>query len=285
MPIKRRRAIMSMKFTAIMLAAVLAAAGVLAINSHHPANSGSPLEASVFASPSVAQPDHAEVASDAYLGDYKTGYADGFNAGVASLAYPEGSQMASNARGYLDGFAQGYSDGQNQQASLRNQLCDKNTASQGVESSHPYASQSAASSRRAGDARALGDQTYNTRTHARAVDSGIGSTARKALLIGGGAAVGAGLGGAFGGGKGAAIGALVGGGAGTYMAVKKKPQRAFNRRVTARHVATRSLIGAGAGALIGALAGGKRGALAGAALGGGGGALWSLMSGRRASRR
>lgn len=275
---------MSMKFTVIMLAAVLAAAGVLAINSHHSAN-GSPLEASVLASPNVAQPAHTEVASDAYLGDYKTGYADGFNAGVASLAYPEGSQMASNARGYLDGFAQGYSDGENQQASLRNQLCDKNTASQGVQSNHPYASQAAGSSRRAGDARVLGDRAYNTQTRARAVDNGIGSTTRKALLIGGGAAVGAGLGGAFGGGKGAAIGALVGGGAGTYMAVKKKPQRAFNRRVTARHVATRSLIGAGAGALIGALAGGKRGALAGAALGGGGGALWSLMSGRRASRR
>ena len=131
----------------------------------------------------------------------------------------------------------------------------------------------------------LGDRAYNQETRARAVDRGIGSTARKALLIGGGAAVGAGLGGAIGGGKGAAIGALVGGGAGTYMAVKRKPQRAFNRRVTAKHVATRSLIGAGAGALIGALAGGKRGALAGAALGGGGGALWSVMSGRRVSRR
>src|SRR6185369_11168222 len=171
-----------------------------------------------------------------------------------------------------------------QQASLRNQLCDKNTVSQGAEGSHPAASQTAGSSRQ-GEARVLGDRAYNQETRPRTVDRGIGSTARKALLIGGGAAVGAGLGGAIGGGKGAAIGALVGGGAGTYMAVKKKPQRAFNRRVTAKHVATRSLIGAGAGALIGALAGGKRGALAGAALGGGGGALWSVMSGRRVSRR
>jgi len=276
---------MSLKFTAIMLAAVLAAACVLSFNSHRSANGGSPLEASVLASPNAAQPNNSEGVSDAYLGDYKTGYADGFNAGVASLAYPDGSQMASNARGYLDGFGQGYSDGQNQQASLRHQLCDKNTASQGVEGNQANASQTVTSSRRAGEARVLGDRAYNSPARARSVDGGIGSTARKALLIGGGAAVGAGLGGAIGGGKGAAIGALVGGGAGTYMAVKKKPQRAFNRRVTARHVATRSLIGAGAGALIGALAGGKRGALAGAALGGGGGALWSLMSGRRVSRR
>lgn len=276
---------MSMKFMAIMLAAVLAAAGVLSFNSPREANDSSALQASVLASSNTAQPNNAEALSDAYLGDYKTGYADGFNAGVASLAYPDGSQMASSARGYLDGFAQGYSDGQNQQASLRNQLCDKNAASQGAEGSHSSASQQAASSRRGGEARVLGDRAYNNETRARTVDRGIGSTARKALLIGGGAAVGAGLGGAIGGGKGAAIGALVGGGAGTYMAVKKKPQRAFNRRVTTRHVATRSLIGAGAGALIGALAGGKRGALAGAALGGGGGALWSLMSGRRVSRR
>jgi hypothetical protein len=276
---------MSMKFTAIMLTAVLAAAGVLSFSSHRPANDGSALEAAVLASPNAAPPTSAEAVSDAYLGDYKTGYADGFNAGVASLAYPDGSQMASTARGYLDGFAQGYGDGQNQQASLRNQLCDKDAVSQGAEGSQSYASQPAAPSGRGGSARVLGERAYNHETRARRVDNGIGSTTRKALLIGGGAAVGAGLGGAIGGGKGAAIGALVGGGAGTYMAVKKKPQRAFNRRITARHVATRSLIGAGAGALIGALAGGKRGALAGAALGGGGGALWSVMSGRRSNRR
>jgi hypothetical protein len=276
---------MSMKFTAIMLAAVLAAAGVLSFNSQRSTKDGSALEASVLASSNASQPNNSEAPSDAYLGDYKTGYADGFNAGVASLAYPNDSQMASTARGYLDGFTQGYSDGQSQQASLRNQLCDKNTVGQGAEGTYPYASQQGAASDRAGNGGVRGGRAYNTERHARTVDRGIGSTARKALLIGGGAAVGAGLGGAIGGGKGAAIGALVGGGAGTYMAVKKKPQRAFNRRVTAKHVATRSLIGAGAGALIGALAGGKRGALAGAALGGGGGALWSVMSGRRVSRR
>ena len=271
---------MSTKFIAFMLAAVLAAAGVLSLSAPRSASDRA-LESSVLANPESPQPNAAE-ASDAYLGDYKTGYADGFNAGVASLAYPETSQMASNARGYIDGFAQGYSDGQSQQASLRKQLCDRNTLGQRVESSSSGAASASGSTRRAGVA---SNRAYNSEARVERVDRGIGSTARKALLIGGGAAVGAGLGGAFGGGKGAAIGALVGGGAGTYMAVKNKPRRAFNRRVTARHVATRSVIGAGAGALIGALAGGKRGALAGAALGGGGGALWGLMSGRRTSRR
>jgi hypothetical protein len=278
---------MSMKFTAIMLAVVLGAASLLAVSAHRSPGDGSALEASVLASanPAAPQPDNAEPITDAYLGDYKTGYADGFNAGVASLAYPDTAQMVSTARGYLDGFGQGYSDGQNQQAGLRSQLCDKEAISQGSDGARPYVSPQAAASGRAATTRVLGDRAYNSETRARTVDRGMNSTARKALLIGGGAAVGAGLGGAIGGGKGAAIGALVGGGAGTYMAVKRKPQRTFNRRVTARHVATRALIGGGAGALIGALAGGKRGALAGAALGGGGGVLWSLMSGRRGSRR
>lgn len=279
---------MSMKFMAFMLAAVLAAAGILSLSSPRSANNRGALETSVLANPEAAQPKSEEATSDAYLGDYKTGYADGFNAGVSSLAYPAASQMASPARGYTDGFAQGYDDGLNQQASLRNQLCDKSTVGQNGEgagsgAARAYSSTRAYNStRRAGVA---GDRAYSSETRAARVDHGIGSTARKALLIGGGAAAGAGLGGAIGGGKGALIGALAGGGAGTYMAMKNKPRRAFNRRVTAKHVATRSLIGAGAGVLIGALAGGKRGALAGAALGGGGGALWGVMSGRRTSRR
>src|SRR5205085_4398298 len=112
---------MSMKFTALMLAAVLSAAGILSLSAPRSTNDGGALEASVLASPDAGQPNAGAPVGDAYLGDYKTGYADGFNAGVASLTYPDNSQMASTARGYMDGFAQGYSDGQNQQAALRNQ--------------------------------------------------------------------------------------------------------------------------------------------------------------------
>lgn len=273
---------MSMKFIAFMLAAVIGAAGILSLSTPRSSGDHNALEASVLASPEAGQPNTSAPVGDAYLGDYKTGYADGFNAGVSSLAYPDNSQMVSTARGYLDGFAQGYSDGQNQQAALRNQLCGKNAVAQGVATRSASASGQAVASRRAAESRVLGARAYNS--EARTVDRGMGSTARKALLIGGGALAGAGLGGAIGGGKGALIGALAGGGAGTYLAVKKKPARAFNRRVTAKHVATRALFGAGAGALIGALAGGKRGALAGAALGGGGGALFGAMTGRRLRR-
>ncbi|HXG91061.1 MAG TPA: hypothetical protein VNN73_01670 [Blastocatellia bacterium] len=268
---------MSTKFIAIVLAAVIAAAGVLAIS-----NSGS--------SSRVARNDangqvvktalaaDSEASSEAFISDFKSGYADGFNAGVAGLSYPDQASMTSNARGYLDGFSQGYTDGQNQQSNLRSKLCG-NTAeystTSGVYGSRSYRSSRVASSR------VLGDRYYERRE----VDRGIGSTARKALLIAGGAAIGAGLGGAFGGKKGAIIGALVGGGAGTVGALTHHPRRAFSRHISGKSVAVKSLIGAGAGAAIGALAGGKRGALAGAALGGGGGVLWSLLSGRRTYRR
>src|SRR5690349_12203483 len=118
---------MSTKFTAVMLAAVLTAAGVLALSSRHSASDRNPLTTSALASSTASQPATGEVASDAYLGDYKPGYAGGFNAGVPALAYPGGAQMESNAGGYLVGFQQGYADEQNQQASLRSQLGDRNT--------------------------------------------------------------------------------------------------------------------------------------------------------------
>lgn len=278
---------MSTKFIAVVLAAVLAAAGVLAFS-----NSGSKSQKAEFANAPASVVPSAQAAeadptvnTEAYLGDFKSGYADGFNSGVSGMSYPDQSTMTNNSRGYLDGFSQGYTDGQSQQASLRTQLCETAgaaafNASPGYNSSRYY------SSRRATSSRVLGDR-YDRDSYVRTerVDRGIGTTARRALLIAGGAGAGAGIGGAFGGKKGALIGALVGGGTGTALAYTKKPSRAFNRRVSKKSVLTKTLIGAGAGTVIGALAGGKRGALTGLALGGGGGALWSLMSGKRTTRR
>jgi hypothetical protein len=278
---------MSTKFIAIVLAAMLAAAGVLAFS-----NSGSKSQKaefinapdSVVPSAQAAETDPI-VNTDAYLGDFKSGYADGFNSGVAAMSYPDQSSMTNNSRGYLDGFSQGYTDGQSQQASLRSQLCQ--TASVAAYTASPgYSSSRYASTRRVASSRVLGDRTdrdyyYTPRER---VDRGIGTTARRALMIAGGAAAGAGVGGAVGGKKGALIGALVGGGTGTALAYTKKPSRAFNSRISKKSVLTKTLIGAGAGAAIGALAGGKRGALKGVAIGGGGGALWSLMSGKRTRR-
>lgn len=276
---------MSTRFIAVLLAAVLAAAGVLALSSSPGSNAGNYEQASAPALKTALAADPSSN-NEAYIGDFKSGYADGFNAGVAGLSYPDETSMGANSRGFLDGFSQGYTDGQGQQASLRNQLC--RTAGAGALTSAPAAygynrsSYARSSSGVAGDrvSRSSSDEAYYTRRE----DLGIGSTARKALLIGGGAAAGAGLGGAIGGKKGALIGALVGGGTGTALAVTKKPSRAFNRRVSKKSVLTKGLIGAGAGAVVGALVGGKRGALAGAALGGGGGALWGVLGGKRSRR-
>ena len=264
---------MSIRILAILLAATLSAAGVLAISNNSPSKEAGRLR--TVAAAGTTSASEPGTVNDAFVGDFKTGYADGFNAGATGLGYPDQSSMASNARGYLEGFNQGYTDGQSQQANLRNHLCGTGAVGSAYERSYSR-------SRRAGTSRVLGERAYNT---ASRVDNGLSENARKWLLIGGGAAAGAGLGGAIGGGKGALIGALVGGGTGTYLAVKKKPARVFNRRVSTKSVVTKSLIGAGAGTIIGALAGGKRGALAGAALGGGGGAIWSLINGKRSSRR
>jgi len=273
---------MSTRFIAVLLAAVLAAAGVLALSSSPGSNAGNYDQASLPALKTALAADPSSN-NEAYIGDFKSGYADGFSSGVAGLSYPDETSMAASSRGFLDGFSQGYTDGQGQQASLRNQLC--RTAGTATLTSAPAVYGRNSYSRSSGVA---GDRVYRSSSdeafYTQREDRGIGSTARKALLIGGGAAAGAGLGGAFGGKKGALIGALVGGGTGTALALTKKPSRAFNRRVSKKSVLTKGLIGAGAGAVVGALVGGKRGALAGAALGGGGGALWGVLGGKRTRR-
>jgi hypothetical protein len=267
---------MSIRFLAMLLAATLSAAGVLALSNNSPSKGVGRLR--TVATVGTTSANESGTTSDAFVGDFKTGYADGFNAGATGLSYPDQSSMASNARGYLEGFNQGYTDGQSQQANLRNNLCGTGTVGSAYQRGY-------SNSRRAGTSRVLGERAYNNDYRASRVDNGLSENARKWLLIGGGAAAGAGLGGAIGGRKGALIGALAGGGTGTYLALKKKPARAFNRRVSTKSLVTKSLIGAGAGTIIGALAGGKRGALAGAALGGGGGAIWSLINGKRNNRR
>jgi hypothetical protein len=269
---------MSIRFLAIVLAATLSAAGVLALSNNSPSKDTGRLRTVRAAGLDTTSATEPGTISDAYVGDFKTGYADGFNAGATGLSYPDQSSLASNARGYLEGFNQGYTDGQSQQANLRNNLCGAGAVGSAYERNY-------SNSRKAGTSRVLGSRAYNNDYRSTRIDNGLSSNARKWLLIGGGAAAGAGLGGAFGGRKGALIGALAGGGTGTYLALKKRPARAFNRRVSTKSVVTKSLIGAGAGTIIGALAGGKRGALAGAALGGGGGAIWSLINGKRTYRR
>src|SRR5215216_4733323 len=116
---------MSTKFLAVVLAAVFAAAGVLSLSNHRPKAdeaSSSMMKTALAAAPE-ANAGGSGINTEAYIGDFKSGYADGFNAGATGLSYPDESSMASNARGYLDGFSQGYTDGQGQQANLRSRLC------------------------------------------------------------------------------------------------------------------------------------------------------------------
>lgn len=267
---------MSTKLIAVTLTTALLALGVLAFSNSNPTPSYGTRNAVTSPNLVTTAAQSTDASEATYLSDFRQGYSEGFTSGVSGFTYPDQQSLSSRSGGYLGGFEQGFADGQNQQASLRERLCS-NVASNGISGVTSYAPPAV----RSGATRTLGERVYNTER----VDRGIGSTARKALLIGGGAAAGAGLGAALGGKKGAAIGALVGGGTGTALALTKKPSRVFNRRVSGKSVLTKTLIGAGAGAAIGALTGGKRGAAAGAALGGGGGVLWSLLDGKRVPRR
>ena len=268
---------MHMRLIAVVLAAVMATAGVMAFTGHSPSTPTTTAETSAARAPIQPEAD-----GGAYLDDFKAGYADGFGSGALSFSFPDQASMASNSRGYLDGFTQGYGDGEEQRSTLRSEICS-NARVSNVTGGVPGGSAApryAAANRIA--ARPSAERNYESRAYDRKpVDRGISGTARKAILIGGGAALGAGLGGAVGGRKGALVGALVGGGGGTALALTKKPSRAFDRRVSNKTMLVNTLLGAGAGAGIGALAGGKRGALAGAGLGGGGGAIWSLVNGKR----
>ena len=278
---------MKVRLIAVVLAAVLTTAGVMAFSGHSP--SSSTTEGSLTARKAAAVQPEAD-GGGAYLDDFKAGYADGFGSGALSFNFPDQSSMASNARGYLDGFTQGYSDGGEQSSNLRSELCTNARVSavtggqsgySGTQSGYSATPRNAASNRLASQPAA--NRYYDSRSYTeKPIDRGISSTTRKAILIGGGAALGAGLGGAVGGKKGALVGALVGGGGGTALALSKNPNRAFNRRVSGKSMVVNTLLGAGAGAGIGALAGGKRGALAGAGLGGGGGAIYTLVTGKRA---
>jgi hypothetical protein len=269
---------MKVRLIAVVLAAVLTTAGVMAFSGHSP--SSSTTEESLAARKSAAVQPEGD--TGAYLDDFKAGYADGFGSGALSFNFPDQSSMASNTRGYLDGFTQGYGDGGEQRPNLRSELCTNARVSEstGAQSGYSAAPRYATPNRIASQPAA--NRYYDSRSYAqKPIERGISSTTRKAILIGGGAALGAGLGGAVGGKKGALVGALVGGGGGTALALSKNPSRAFNRRVSGKSMVVNTLLGAGAGAGIGALAGGKRGALAGAGLGGGGGAIYTLVTGKR----
>ncbi len=133
-----------------------------------------------------------------YLSDFKTGYSDGYNAGVDRGT----SNVVSTARaGYNDGFKQGYADGFQEQVS---------PAVAGVSSnSRP----TIARNRLAQQEVVYQPSTVRKRN----------STLKTVLTIAAPAAIGAGVGAAVGGKKGAGVGALLGGGGGAiYHLIKNR---------------------------------------------------------------
>jgi hypothetical protein len=133
-----------------------------------------------------------------YLSDFKTGYTDGYNAGLSSEST---SVAATNRTGYNDGYKEGYTDGYQARVNQQPQTVVTSAAR---------------------PARVVQREVvYRSAPAARKKNS----TLKTVLTIAAPAAVGAGVGGAVGGGKGAGVGALIGGGGGAlYHLIKNRDQ-------------------------------------------------------------
>ncbi len=134
-----------------------------------------------------------------YLSDFKTGYTDGYNAGMDGQS---SSVINTTRAGYNDGFKDGYADG------------FQTRASQQVTS---------ASARPVGSSARFAQQEVVYRPSGAPVRRKGSSKLKTALTIAAPAALGAGIGLAAGGKKGAGVGALVGGGGGAlYHLIKNR---------------------------------------------------------------
>jgi hypothetical protein len=152
-----------------------------------------------------AAPDAASQSANAasenqafYLSDFKTGYTDGYNAGLSG----ESSAVTNTTRaGYNEGFKEGYADGYKSRAD-----------SQLNESVAPVATTNR-----------LAQQQVVYRPTRYVAKRRRSSKLKTALTIAAPAAIGAGIGVAAGGKKGAAVGALIGGGGGAlYHLIKNR---------------------------------------------------------------
>lgn len=156
-----------------------------------PSPSSSPLAESVAPATTEATSENQAF----YLSDFKTGYTDGYNAGLSG----QSSGITSTTRaGYNDGFKGGYADGY--KAAQTKQVAAR-PATRAVRQEVVYRPSGAPAKRR-------GDSKLKT-----------------VLTIAAPAAIGAGIGAAAGGGRGAAAGALIGGGGGALYQVLKNRNR------------------------------------------------------------
>jgi hypothetical protein len=142
-------------------------------------------------------PENANNHDQFYLSDFKTGYNDGYQAGLSKQA---GVATVDTSRpGYNEGYKEGYTDAYQTEPT------------------------EAASVRPATRERVV----YRTVSRPVYRSSGHrgGSKLRKVLTIAAPAAVGAGLGALIGGKKGAGVGALLGGGGGAFYLLSKRHRR------------------------------------------------------------
>ncbi len=184
--------------TGFVLGRVMGPSNANAADDHQAALAASAAEPNP--SPAVAnpaQPDPSStVASESqfYLSDYKTGYADGYQAGLTG----QGPNLVNTTRaGYQEGFKKGFSDGYQAQVGAPAELraTTSNTAF-----ARPVVYRRAPRSARRRN-----------------------SKLKTALTIAAPAAIGAGVGAIAGGKKGAGAGALIGGGAGAlYHLIKNR---------------------------------------------------------------
>jgi hypothetical protein len=151
-------------------------------------------KASVQPSASPLPDQAAKEAEQFYLSDFKTGYNDGYNAGLTT----EPSTVISTQRaGYNDGYKAGYTDG------YKARVAPPPT----VVTTNPV--------------RVQREVVYRPAPAPRRK----GSKLNTVLQIAAPAAIGAGIGGAVGGGKGAGVGALLGGGGGAVYTLIKNRER------------------------------------------------------------
>jgi hypothetical protein len=155
----------------------------------------------VAANSASAQPvaENANTNDQFYLSDFKTGYNDGYQAGLTKQTGV--ATVETTRQGYNEGYKEGYTDA--------------------------YKSEEPETATAARPAVARERVVYRTVNRSSYVSSGRrgGSKLRKILTIAAPAAVGAGIGAAFGGKKGAGIGALLGGGGGAFYLLSKRGRR------------------------------------------------------------
>jgi hypothetical protein len=137
-----------------------------------------------------------------YLSDFKTGYNDGYQAGLTRQTGT--ADVETSRQGYNEGYKEGYTDAYQANAEPDTQASARPAA---VRSASPRV-------------------VYrNVAPVYRAPARKGRSKLKTALTIGAPAAIGAGIGAMFGGKKGAGIGALLGGGGGAVYELRKRRNR------------------------------------------------------------